>query len=144
MIWKKMNKRWSNLIVVALVFCSTACVNNSPVSESEYSTKIIGSWEGPVIGELKETMSLKPDSTFVCYVRPIGFIATTLSQSLPGTIRGKWKINGATITMQVTDEKNEHVKNKNSSSTIVAFKQDSLVLSSDRGDTSVFRRVFHL
>ncbi len=138
MNYKPLSKR---IFLIAFGFYLTACTNNSTVPESEYSTEIIGNWEGTV-GELKETMSLNRDSTFICHIRPMGFIANTLSQSLPGTIRGRWQINGAKITMEVTGEKNARVENKTASSTIVTFKNDSLVLKSDIGNISAFRREF--
>lgn len=129
--------------IAACVFSS--CISssdNSLVPESEYPTKIIGSWEGTV-GNLKEVMILKPDCTFVCHVRPLGFIANTLSQSLPGTIYGRWLITDAKINMEITDEKNERVENDNTSSLIVALKQNSLVLKSSDGDSSVFNRTLN-
>jgi hypothetical protein len=144
-----MYKSWSKIIfTIAFGFFLASCnnyKNNSPIPESAFSTKIIGSWQGAVgVGELKETMTLKGDCTFVCNVRQRGFIANTLSQSLPGTIRGRWQIKGATITLEVTSEKNEQLVNNNASSRIVAFKPDSLVLKSDNGDISVFRRILNL
>jgi hypothetical protein len=126
-------------------FVFSACnssVDNLPVSEAEYPTKIIGSWEGTV-GELKEVMVLKPDCTFVCHVRSIGFIANTLSQSIPGTIYGRWVITGAKINMKITGEMNEQTENNNTSSLIVAFNQNRLVLKSSRGDSSVFNRLLN-
>jgi hypothetical protein len=140
-----------NVIIRFVLICSFAgCIfsgcnsssDNSLVSESEYSTKIIGSWEGTV-GELKEVMVLNPDCTFVCHVRSIGFIANTLSQSLPGKIYGRWLITGAKINMEITGEKNEHVENNTTSSLIVAFKQNCLVLKSSGGDSSVFNRILN-
>jgi len=71
----------------------------------------------------------------------MGFIANTLSQSLTGTVRGKWKISGAILTLSITGTKNERLGNKVASSTIVSFSQDKLVLKSDRGETSPFQRV---
>jgi hypothetical protein len=106
----------------------------------EYSTKIVGRWQGTV-GDSKETMSIDGDGTFVCQLQPLGFIANTLSQSVAGTIRGTWKITGAIITMSITGAENEPLRNRSASSTIVAFKGDELVLKSDRGETSPFQRV---
>jgi hypothetical protein len=71
----------------------------------------------------------------------MGFIANTLSQSVIGTIRGTWKITDAIITLRITGAKNELLGNRIASSTIVAFKEDELVLKSDRGETSSFQRV---
>src|SRR5664279_1916659 len=86
------------VVVVILGFCLASCTNNSPpVSEAEYSAKIVGRWQGTV-GHLKETMSIDGDGTFVGQLHPKGFIANTLSQSVTGTIRGTWKITGAIIT----------------------------------------------
>ena len=132
------------IAVVVLGFCLASCVNNStPVPEAEYSTKIVGRWQGTV-GDLKETMSIDGDGTFVCQLHPMGFIANTLSQGVTGTIRGTWKITGAIITLRITNAENEVLRNRITSSTIVALKEDELVLKSDRGETSPFQRVLAL
>ena len=132
------------IAAVVLGFCMASCTNKSPpVSEAEYSTKIVGRWQGTV-GDLKETMSLDGDGTFVCQLRPMGFIANTLSQGVTGTIRGTWKITGAIITLRITGAENESLRNRITSSTIVTFKEYQLVLKSGRGETSTFRRVLAL
>ena len=132
------------IAVVVLGFCLASCANNSStVPEAEYSTKIVGRWQGTV-GDLKETMSIEGDGTFVCQLHPVGFIANTLSQSVTGTIRGTWKITGAIITLRITSAENEHLRNRIASSMIVALKEDKLVLKSDRGETSTFQRVYAL
>ena len=140
-----MKTKWTHwirsIIVIVLGFFLGACTNNlTPVPEAEYSTKIIGSWQGTV-GDSKETISINSDGTFVCKVHSTGFIATTLSQSLPGTISGTWKITGVVITLSVTSAKNERLANRIASSTIESFKVDVLVLKSNNGETSPFRRV---
>jgi hypothetical protein len=133
---------WVRAIAVAVLgFCSASCANNSsPVPEAEYSTKIVGSWQGTV-GDMKETMSIDGDGTFVCQLHPTGFIANTFHQSVTGTIRGTWKITGAIITLRITDAENEPLRNTIAASTIVAFKEYELVLKSDRGETSRFQRL---
>ena len=133
---------WVRAIAVGVLgFCLVSCAKNSPpVPEAEYSTRIVGRWQGKV-GDLKETMSIDGDGTFVCQLHPMGFIANTLSQGITGTIRGTWKINGAIITLRITGEKNERLGNRMASSTIVALKEDELVLRSGRGETSSFQRV---
>ena len=132
------------IAVVVLGFCLACCTNNSaPVPGAEYSTKIVGHWRGTV-GDLKETMSIDGDGTFVCQLHPTGFLANTLSQGVTGTIRGTWKIAGAIITLRITSAENEHLRNRIASSMIVALKEDKLVLKSDRGETSTFQRVLVL
>ncbi len=129
------------IAVVVLGFCVGPCTHNSaPVSAAEYSGKIVGRWQGTV-GDLKETMSINGDGSFVCELHPTGFLANTLSESVPGTIRGTWKITGAIITLRITGAEKETLRNRTASSTIVAFKADELVLRSDRGETSRFQRV---
>jgi hypothetical protein len=128
------------IAVVVLGFCVASCANDPPpVRQAEYSTKIIGIWQGTV-GDLKETMTIDGDGTFVCQLHPRGFIANTLSQGVSGTIRGTWKITGTMITLRITSAENEQLKNKIASSTIVALREDRLVLKSDRGETSAFQR----
>jgi len=133
---------WARVIAtVVLGFCLASCADNSPlVSEAEYSTKIVGRWQGRV-GDSKETMSIDGDGTFVCQLHPMGFLANTLSEGVPGMVRGTWKITGSIITLSITGEKNEPLRNKITSSTIVSFKEGEIVLRSDRGETSPFRRV---
>jgi len=129
------------IVVVVLGFCLASCAKNSQtVPEVEYSTKIVGRWQGTV-GDLKEIMSFDGNGTFVCQLYPMGFIANTLFPSATGTVRGTWKITGAVITLAISGAENEQLMNKIASSTIVAFKEDELVLKSDRGETSPFQRV---
>jgi uncharacterized protein (TIGR03066 family) len=136
---------WARAIaVVALGFCLASCENNSSaVPQTGYSTKIVGHWQGTV-GDVKETMSINGDGTFVCQLYPRGFIANTLSQGVKGTIRGTWKVTGAMITLKITGAENETLRNRTTSSTIMAFKEDELVLKSDSGETSTFLRVHAL
>ena len=136
---------WVRAIAVALLgFCLASCADKSPtVPEAEYSTTIVGHWQGTV-GNVKETMSIDGDGTFVCQIRPLGFLANTLSQSRPGKISGTWSITGAIITLKITGEKHEKLGDRITSSTIESFKADELVLKSDRGETSPFRRVSNL
>jgi len=128
------------LLFIALVFCLTACGNNTTVQKADYATEIVGSWQG-VVGELNETMTLKSDGTFVCKLQPTGFLATTFREKTSGTIYGNWTIKGDDIQLQVTGEKNEQVKNRSTSSTITTFKENSLTLKSDGGEITTFERV---
>jgi len=133
---------WARAIAAAVLgFCWASCGNNSStVPAAEYSTEIVGRWQGTV-GDLKETMSIDADGTFVCQLYPTGFIANTLSQRVKGTVRETWEITGAIITLKITDAKKERLENRMAASTIVAFKKNELVLKSDRGGTSPFQRV---
>jgi len=129
------------IIMVVFTCYIISCENNSiAVTERDYSTEIMGSWLGEA-GGLKEAITLNRDSTFVCEVYPMGFLANTLSDGERGSVNGKWKITGATITLKITGAKNEHVKNKVALSTIISFKQNELILKSDRGETSHFERI---
>jgi hypothetical protein len=95
------------IALIALGLCSGSCAKkSSPVSETEYSTKILGHWRGS-LGDLKETMSIDPGGIFVCQLHPKGFIANTLSQGVTGT----WRITGATINLTITSAENERLEN---------------------------------
>ena len=129
------------IVVVVLGFCLASCAKNSqPVPEADYSTKIVGRWQSTV-DDLKETMSFGGNGTFVCRLYPMGFIANTLYPSATGKVRGTWKTSGALITLAISGAENARLMNKIASSTIMAFKEDKLVLKSDRGETSPFQRV---
>ena len=129
------------ITIVALGLFLASCADNSPpVQEAEYSTKIVGRWQGTV-GDFKETMTIDGDGTFVCRLHPMGFIANTLSEGVTGTIRGTWKITGAIITLRITGVENERLANRIFSSTILKMSEDELKLKSDRGETSSFQRV---
>ena len=130
-----------NIAIVVLGVCLEPCSNNSSaIPEEEYSTKLVGRRQGAA-GELKETMNVNGDGTFSCQLYPTGFIADALSQGVRGTVHGTWKITGAVITLRITGEKNELLANKTASSTIVAFRNGELILKSDHGGTSPFKRV---
>jgi hypothetical protein len=73
-------------------------------------------------------------------VRPAGFISNTLSQGTTGTIRGTWTITGKVITMKITSADNQNVQNKETSSTIITFTQNELMVRSPNGETSTFMR----
>jgi hypothetical protein len=142
----KFNDRsWvGGIVAVVLMACLMACAKTAPpVAESDYATKIVGLWQGTV-GSSKETMSLDKNGTFVCQLQPTGFISTMIFPTKGGSIRGTWKITGTAITLEITGEENERLENKTASSTIVSFKEDALVLKSDRGGTSAFERVRNL
>ena len=131
------------VLLLALTFAISSCTPAKPVAESEYGVKIVGTWTGTV-GDTKELMTFSADGSFSAQLRPQGFISNTLGQGVTGTIRGRWILNGKTITLQITDAENEHVRNSVTTSTILTFNQNELSLKSDRGETSVFIRAMSL
>jgi Lipocalin-like len=78
----------------------------------------------------------------VSEVRERGFISNTLGQGVTGTIRGSWTINGKTIILNIASAENERVANRSTTSVIETFTPNELIVKSDRGDTSKFRRAF--
>jgi hypothetical protein len=138
--------RWSNnysWLLVAVAASALGMIScqapSQPIAQVDYATNIVGNWQGAV-GDEKELMTLNPNGTFVCRLRQLGFIANTLSESRPGTIRGTWILRGRNITLRVASETNEYPRNRISSSTIIAFKKDELTLKTARGETSTFTR----
>jgi D-Tyr-tRNAtyr deacylase len=121
------------------MFGFSSCSPNSPIPEADYKGKLVGDWLGTV-GDTKETMSFKVDGSFVGQVRPAGFIRNTLSQGTTDTIRGTWTITGKVITMKITGADNENMQNKETSSAIVTFSQNELVVRSVSGETATFMR----
>ena len=129
------------ILFIVIGICLASCAKKStPVALAEYSTSIVGRWQGTV-GSSKETMTIDGDGTFVCQIHPMGFLANTLSQSVPGNVGGTWNISGAIITLKITGNKHEHLGDQITSSSIESFKADELTLKSDRGETSTFERM---
>ncbi len=131
----------TTILLIVTGMYLVACVKHSaPVAFAKYSTSIVGDWRG-MFGSSKETVAFDGDGTFICLIRPMGFLANTLSQSAAGKVSGTWNIYGTTITLKVTREQNENVDDRLTSSTIESFKADELTLKSERGETSSFQRV---
>jgi hypothetical protein len=127
--------------VVFLALSLLSCGHNlPPIAEADYAAKLVGRWYGTA-GNAKELMSLDGNGHFACRVRPMGFIANTLSQGVTGTVRGTWSVTGATILLKITGAENETVENHRTTSTIVAFNEKTLVLKSDGGGTAAFQRL---
>lgn len=130
-----------SLAAVVLGFCLASCSDNARIIRPvEYSAKNVGSWQGTV-GNLRETMQMNRNGTFVCQLHQTGFLANTFSQGMPGEVTGTWNITGVIITLKITGEKHEHLKNRIATSKIESFKIDELILKSGQGETSSFRRV---
>lgn len=86
-------------------------------------------------------MQINRDGKFLCRIRQTGFLANTLSQTAPGKVYETWSITGVIITLKITGEKHEQVVDRIATSTIESFKTNELILKSDRGESSTFRRV---
>jgi hypothetical protein len=99
---------------------------------------IVGGWLGTV-GNLRESMIISGDGTFVCHLQRTGFIAEMLYPAGPGTVSGTWSIAGRVMTLTISGAQHEHLANRISSSVIVAFSEDEISLRS-HGNTSSFRR----
>lgn len=130
-----------HIAAVVLGLSLASCATTAPsIPEAEYATALVGRWQGTV-GDFKEQLTIDRDGTFVCQLHRTGFLANTLSEGVTGTIRGTWHVTGTTITLTVTSAQHERLMNVIASSTIVAFKPHTLVLRSDRGERSTFRRM---
>ena len=125
------------LLVCGLSSCSVDVV---PISEAEYSAKIVGDWQGTA-GDTRERISFGSDGNFVSHVRPRGFISNTLGQGVTGIIRGTWAIKGKSITLNISSAEDERVLNKATTSTIEKFDTNELVVKDSTGETSTFLRL---
>lgn len=128
------------LLAAAVVSCSS---DSAPVTESGYAQAIVGNWQGTV-GDMKETITFNADGKFVSQVRQRGFISNTLMQGATGTIQGTWTIKDKAVTLAITGAENAWLRNKATSSTILSFTQNQLVVKSASGETSTFLRAVKL
>ena len=131
-------KIFSTLALACFLVC---CANPpTPVAKSDYAKNLIGTWQGEV-DNLRETMTLSGDGSFLCRLTPTGFINVMIFPAKSGQISGTWQNNGSRLTLQITGQKNEQFSNRMASSTIVTFTTNQLVLNADRGGVSSFRRI---
>ena len=131
-------------VLLLLTLGIAACEQDGAlILESQYDAKLVGDWQGTVAGE-SESISFRADGSFTSQVQQTGFISTTLGQGVAGSIDGRWDIQGNVITLAIESAENEQPLNLATTSTIVSFKQNELVISSGRGGTSSFVRALKL
>jgi hypothetical protein len=126
--------------MVALLSFLLSCSSGTPVPQADYAARIVGGWQGTVAG-VSETITFNADGKFVSEVRPRGFISNTLGQGVTGTVRGTWQISGNAITLAVTSAQDARLADTSTKSTIEKFEPNELVVKSERGETSTFRRL---
>ncbi len=126
-------------LLFLLLLGMSACSPVTPVVETDYSADILGDWMGTVEG-MKESITFREDGHFKALLRPSGFISNTISQGTTGAISGTWAIDEETITLKITSAEDEQVLNSETTSTIVSFNSNALVLKSADGTTSTFTR----
>jgi hypothetical protein len=125
------------MFLAVLMSCSPS---GTPVPQADYAARIVGGWQGTV-GDISETITFNGDGKFVSEVRPRGFISNTLGQGVTGTVRGTWQISGNAITLNVTSAQDARLADIATKSTIEKFEPNEIVVKSDKGDTSTFRRL---
>ncbi len=125
------------LLATLLMSCSPS---GTPVPQADYASRIVGGWQGTV-GDVTETITFNGDGKFVSEVRPRGFISNTLGQGVTGTVRGTWQISGNAIKLNITSAQDARLADTATMSTIEKFEPDEIVVKSDKGDTSTFRRL---
>ncbi len=65
---------WWGCLVLAVTACSPAA---PPTPVADFARELTGEWQGTV-GETKETVSFRPDGSFIAQLTPTGFISSTL------------------------------------------------------------------
>jgi hypothetical protein len=131
--------RWTLLLLLSVLLCACEDRGNS-IPESQYASALVGQWRGAVGGE-SETISFREDGSYIAQLQSNGFIGRTLGQAVEGEIGGSWVIAGRVITLTVDSAENERSINATTTSTILEFNQNELVVKSAGGETSTFSRV---
>jgi hypothetical protein len=131
--------RWTLLPLLSILVCACESRGNS-IAESQYASALVGKWQGAVGGEA-EAISFREDGSYFSKLQSNGFIGRTLGQGVEGEIGGSWVIAGRVITLTVDSAENERPLNSTTTSTILEFKRNELVVKSAGGETSTFSRV---
>lgn len=127
-------------LVLMLAAGLSACERaGTALTEPQYQAALVGDWQG-IVGDDSESISFEADGSFKCQMRSNGFISTTLGQGTTGSIRGSWALRGKVITLSIDQASQVQPSNLATTSTIVSFNQNQLVVQSDTGETSTFTR----
>ncbi len=127
-------------LVALLALPMLACEREGAVlAEAQYQAALVGDWQGNVEGD-SESISFQADGRFSSEVLPTGFISTTLDQGATSTVRGAWMLQGNVITLNIDQASGAPPVNLATTSTIVSFNENKLVVKSDTGQTSTFIR----
>jgi hypothetical protein len=129
------------LLLVLLAAGLSSCEKQGPLlAETQYRAALVGEWQGNV-GDESETINFKADGSFSSHVRSNGFIGATLGQGTTGKVHGGWMLEGDVITLAIDHLSNQKALNLSTTSTIVSFHENQLVVKSDSGETSTFVRI---
>jgi len=126
-----------SLLAVGLAACEQ---DGAVVLEPQYASELLGSWEGTVSGQ-QETIRFDADGSFTARTHQTGFINTTLGQGVAGSIDGRWEINGRVIKLVIEGAENVQPLNLSTTSNIVSFNQNKLVMNSVGAGNAIFLRV---
>lgn len=95
------------LAVFTLLVITAACNSVAPVtSEPIDRAHLAGRWE-LVTGNETEWFDILPKGKFSATIRSNGFLATTLSQSKPVTLDGRWELAGNKISFLIKSSSSE-------------------------------------
>ena len=134
--WSMMNFVRALLVVLLAVGLSACERAGTELTEPQYQTALVGDWQGNV-GAESESIRFEADGSFSCQLQSNGFIGSTLGQGRKGTVSGSWVLQGDVITLDIDSASSGQPA---TTSTIVSFKQNQLVMKSAGGDTSTFVR----
>ena len=127
-------------VLLLLTFGLAGCEQEGAlIPEPQYAAELVGAWQGTVAGQ-NESISFGADGRFTSQLEPTGFISTTLGQGVTGSIDGSWVLQGKMITLSIDSAENDQPLNSATTSTIVSFNENKLVINSAAGGTSTFLR----
>ena len=127
-------------VLLLLAFGLAGCEQEGAlIPEPRYAAELVGAWQGTVAGQ-NESISFGADGRFTSQLEPTGFISTTLGQGVTGSIDGSWVLQGKIITLSIESAENDQPLNSATTSTIVSFNENKLVINSAAGGTSTFLR----
>ena len=130
-------------VLLLLAFGLAGCEHEGAlILEPQYAAELVGAWQGTVAGQ-NESISFGADGSFTSQLEPTGFISTTLGQGVVGSIDGSWVLQGKVITLSIEGAENEQPLNSATTSTIVSFNENKLVINSAAGGTSTFLRAIN-
>ena len=134
-------KKFLFLILTFTLAISSCRQQTQSVPPENYSSRIVGNWQGTMGNYYKENIRFKKDNTFEVQLHSGGFIGNTISQGVYGNASGNWRINGNSLTLEISKADEKSLFDQSKKYNILSFMQDEIKLADEKGDTTVFVRI---
>ena len=134
-----MKMRAVTLYLTGFLFSLVLCACTTSVKESDYASKIIGTWEGKG-KNFTETITFKPNGTFFAKTLKGSSLFDVIVPGHSGSFDGFWRIDGKDLSLRIAGEMNFNASKNDGQRRIVTFREFEFAIENEKGDKQYFYR----